>query len=418
MSHYAPTAEIITIGDEILYGQITDTNTQWISAELSTIGISTVRKSSVADNSKAIAEIIDEARQRASIIIFTGGLGPTKDDITKQTLAAYFGVKLVFRPEVMRDIEELFRKRNRALNPLHETQAYLPENAQILNNTLGTAPGMFFKLPEHLIFALPGVPYEMKAIFTEKIIPILKHEVELPVVAHRFIKTIGIPESKIALTIKEWEEALPPELSLAYLPSAGQVKLRLTGRGTEALLLNDLLDREVAKVSQLLQPYIYALEEIPFEKYILNLLKTRQLTLAVAESCTGGHIAAQLTKIDGASEVLKGGVVAYTNEVKQQVLQVQNHDLEHYTAVSKPVAEQMAAGVAKLMQADIGLSTTGVAGSSSPYTGVAPGTIVMAVASQGKVISEQISLPFNRVLNIEMASIFALNLLRRTLLGL
>jgi nicotinamide-nucleotide amidase len=414
--HYAPTAEIITIGDEILYGQITDTNSQWLSAELDAIGIRTVRKSSVNDQKESILGIIHEAKKRASVIIFTGGLGPTKDDITKQTLAEYYNVELTFRQEVMADIEALFKKRNRSLNNLHNTQAMIPANAQVLNNYLGTAPGMFFQEPYHLIFSLPGVPYEMKGIFTNKIVPILKANIELPVVLHKYVKTVGIPESQIALKLQEWELGLPSHIKLAYLPSAGQVKLRITGTGIEQYQLTQQLNMQAAQAATLLGDYVYALEDIPLEQHLISTLHEQGLTIAIAESCTGGHIAAAITKIDGASLVLKGGVVAYTNTVKEQLLGVDSKLIEQHTAVNQEVSAQMAAGVAHLLSADIGLSSTGVAGATSPYPGVLPGTVFVSVWYKGKAHTEQITLPFQRSLNIEMATTFALNLVRKTLL--
>jgi nicotinamide-nucleotide amidase len=256
----------------------------------------------------------------------------------------------------------------------------------------------------------------MKGIFTNKIVPILKANIELPVVLHKYVKTVGIPESQIALKLQEWELGLPSHIKLAYLPSAGQVKLRITGTGIEQNQLTQQLNMQAAQAATLLGDYVYALEDIPLEQHLISTLHEQGLTIAIAESCTGGHIAAAITKIDGTSLVLKGGVVAYTNTVKEQLLGVDSKLIEQHTAVNQEVSAQMAAGVAHLLSADIGLSSTGVAGATSPYPGVLPGTVFVSVWYKGKAHTEQITLPFQRSLNIEMATTFALNLVRKTLL--
>ncbi|HEX9959284.1 MAG TPA: CinA family nicotinamide mononucleotide deamidase-related protein, partial [Fibrella sp.] len=309
-------AEVITIGDEILFGQIIDTNTQWISTELTNIGIRTVRKTSVGDEADVILAALTEAAARADVVIITGGLGPTKDDITKKTLCQFFGVGMVRNQTALELVTTFFEKRGREMTDLNRMQADLPENAEYIQNDWGTAPGMWFDHDNTVYISLPGVPFEMKSLMTYRMLPKLKERFEMPVIRHKIIRTIGIGESFLAERIEAWEDALPPHIRLAYLPSFGQVKLRLTATGSDNDQLGRELDEQVANVMPLIGKHVYGYDNDEIETVVIRLLKEKNLMLGVAESCTGGQVAATLTKVPGVSAVFAGGVVSYSNEVK------------------------------------------------------------------------------------------------------
>ncbi|MEN7547680.1 competence/damage-inducible protein A [Rapidithrix thailandica] len=409
-------AEIITIGDEILYGQITDTNTQWISQQLDGIGIKTVRKTSVGDQREAILSALQEASQRAHIVLVTGGLGPTKDDITKQVFVEYFNSTLVFHQEVLDHVQSLFDKIGRKMSDLNKNQAYLPECAQVIPNQLGTAPGMWFEKEDCIYISMPGVPHEMKGLMNSCIIEKLQQKFQTPTILHRMVKTIGIPESTLSELLAPWEEQLPEHISLAYLPSLGQVKLRLSGVGEKAELLAQELDREVTTLTQIAEKYIYAYDNEEVEHIIGQLLKDQNASLATAESCTGGFIANKITNVPGCSVYYKGGIVSYSNEVKMSQLGIPEEMLKAHGAVSEEVAKTMAKQVRIKYGADFGISTTGIAGPDGGTPEKPVGTVWVGYSDANTTEAKLLHFPHTRQMNITLTYNALMNWLRKKLL--
>ncbi|MFT4031200.1 MAG: competence/damage-inducible protein A [Siphonobacter sp.] len=410
------TAEVITIGDEILFGQITDTNTQWISAELSAIGVRTIRKSSVGDQENAILSILAEAEQRADLIIITGGLGPTKDDITKHTLCTFFDTTLEINPDALKMVTDFFQKRGRELTDLNRQQAALPVGSVYLPNTYGTAPGMWLEHNGTYFVSLPGVPHEMKGLMTDEVLPRVKATFALPVIYHKMIHTIGIGESYLAERIEHWEDALPPHIRLAYLPSMGMVKLRLTATGTSELLLKEEVDEQIYRVLPLIDQYVFGYDGDTFEDVIAMLLSASGKTLATAESCTGGYLAHLLTKVSGSSGYYAGGVVSYSNDVKVQALGVKPETLDTYGAVSEETIREMAEGIRNRFGTGIGLATSGIAGPLGGTPEKPVGTVWIAIATQETTITRKLQLGGDRQQNIHLSAMNVLNLLRKLLL--
>jgi nicotinamide-nucleotide amidase len=408
-------AEIITIGDEILYGQITDTNSQWISAELDKIGVRTIRKTSVGDNQSAIVNALQAAEAVADIILITGGLGPTKDDITKRTLADYFGTKLVFDQSVLDNITRLFSARGREVTPTNRQQAYVPANCKVLPNLIGTAPGMWFERHGKVFVSMAGVPYEMKKMMKEAVLPMLQERFETPHIIHRMIKTINIPESTLSDMIEEWELALPPHLKLAYLPRMGQVRLRITGIGKDREALLADINRETEKVVAIIGKYFYGYDDDEIETTVAALLLEQGKTIATAESCTGGYIAHQFTKHAGSSRYFVGGIVAYSNEVKISQLGVLPETLAAHGAVSEETVRQMAENVRVRYGASIGIATTGIAGPDGGTPEKPVGTVWIGYADGTQVIAKKLALAQERSLNISLTSNAVLDLVRKQL---
>jgi len=407
-------ADVITIGDEILYGQITDTNSQWISEELDKIGIKISRKTSVGDNETDILQIVKEAEFRSDLILITGGLGPTSDDITKPCLAKYFNSKLILNQDVLKDLQEFFSKRGRELNETNKQQAYIPDLCKVIRNNYGTAPGMWFQRNGKVFVSMPGVPFEMKAMMTETILPQLKYYFNTPFIYHRIIKTIGIGESFLADKIKDWENTLPAQVKLAYLPSIGEVKLRLTASGEEAMI-KSLVDKEATKVKELAKEYIYADLEEPIEKVIGEMLKNRGLTISFAESCTGGYVSALITSVAGSSEYFTGSVIAYSNKVKENQLGVKAETLKTYGAVSEETVKEMAEGIRNRFNSDIGIATSGIAGPGGGTPEKPVGTIWIAYSDKHKTVARKLLLGKLRDINIKQTATATLNLIRQSL---
>lgn len=410
-------AEVVTIGDEILFGQITDTNTQWISTELTNIGIRTVRKSSVGDQADAILDILHEAHQRADVIIITGGLGPTKDDITKKTLCTYFGVGLVRNETALALVTGFFEKRGREMTDLNRGQADLPANAVYMQNDWGTAPGMWFEHEGRVYVSLPGVPFEMKHLMTNRILPKLAGHFQTPIIRHKMIRTIGIGESFLAERIEAWEDALPAHIKLAYLPHFGQVRLRLTATGTDNELLGRQLDEQVQAVLPLVQHHVFGFDDDELETVIGTLLLDRGLTLSAAESCTGGYVSAQLTKVPGASAYFQGSVVSYSNALKTDLLGVSPDTLATHGAVSEETIRQMAEGVRQRLKTDVGIATSGIAGPGGGTPDKPVGTVWIAVATANQTKTRRLTLGQYRDQNIQLTTTYVLNLLREQLLA-
>lgn len=384
-------AELITIGDEILIGQIVNTNSVFLAKVLNKIGIEIAQITSISDERTAITKALDASSERAELVILTGGLGPTKDDITKHTLCSYFNDTLVENKEILAHIEEIFEKYvTTPINDQNRQQALLPSKAKILKNQHGTASGMWFEKEGQVIISLPGVPFEMKALMTHEVLPALKDHFSRPFIIHKTVLTYGLGESAIAQRIEGWENALPQDIKLAYLPNLGRVRLRLSGKGEVEAELEQRIDSEIEKLLPLIKDIFVGFEDTSsFEEQIQTQFIDQQQTLAVAESCTGGEIAARLTKIPGASAYFKGGAVVYHTQSKSEVLGVSEEIIRKHTVVSQEVAEAMAVQVRNKFGASVGLATTGNAGPSKGDSDAEVGTVWIAIATKERVLSEQ-----------------------------
>ncbi|MEO6285191.1 MAG: competence/damage-inducible protein A [Dyadobacter sp.] len=409
-------AEIITIGDEILFGQITDTNTQWIGTQLTDIGIRPVRKTSVGDNRQDILDAFAEASKRVNVIIVTGGLGPTRDDITKHTFCEYFGTELEINQEALALVTEFFAKRGRAMSELNIQQAALPKNCTYIPNLWGTAPGMWFEKDDVIYVSLPGVPYEMKSLMEFEILPRLKARFARQIIQHKSVRTIGIGESFLAEKIAPWEDALPEHIKLAYLPHFGQVRLRLTGTGTDQELLDSQLQEQVSLLLPMIEEHVFGYDTDELEAVIGMLLKNSNATIGTAESCTGGFLANQITSVPGSSAYFEGSVVSYSNSVKMNVLGVSRETLEEFGAVSEQTAREMAEGARRVLNTTFAVSTTGIAGPDGGTPEKPVGTVWIACATPDETFTQLLTLRNNRKINIELTSSYALNLLRKTIL--
>lgn len=400
-------AIIITIGDEILMGQILDTNAQYIARRLTEIGVEVVEELSIPDKREEIYETVDYAMQEADLILVTGGLGPTKDDVTKKVLAEYFGSRLVFNPQAMEWLEELLRNRNLPMNENNKSQAFLPDNCRILHNFKGTASGMWFEKGWKSLISMPGVPFEMEHLMDAYVIPDLKAKYPHLQLEYRMLKVYDVPESQLAQHLETWENALGDGLRLAYLPSPGLVKLRITAKGEAVKHLEDTYE----SLKKILEGMRYVEGEDALEKQIGDMLRRKGVTVATAESCTGGEIAHMITSVPGSSAYFKGSVVSYANEVKVNVLGVQAADLEREGAVSETVVLQMAEGVKKLMHTDYAVSTSGVAGPDGGTPEKPVGTVWIGVATPDKTFARKFVFSFTRERNIAKAAVKALELL-------
>ena len=398
-------AEIVSIGDEILIGQIVNTNAVFIAKELNKIGIEVGQITSISDRKEHIESCLDDAQKRAQVIILTGGLGPTKDDLTKHTLCSYFDDVLVKNQVVLDRIEEMFAKYvPTPINDENRKQALLPSEAKVLNNFFGTASGMWFEIDDKVVISLPGVPFEMKALISNEVIPALQKHYTRPFIIHKTLLTFGLGESVIAERIELWENDLPKDIKLAYLPNLGRVRLRLSGKGTDKNLLNNRIDAEIQKLYPLIGDIIMGFEEEASieEQLQAQFIKTNN-SLAIAESCTGGKIASRLTQIPGASSYFKGGMVAYATEVKVNLLGVSKGLIDNFSVVSAPVAEAMAVGVRERFGSTIGVSTTGNAGPSKGDSDADLGTVFIAVSSVSGVVSYELHLGKHRERVVEKA---------------
>ncbi|MCG1036343.1 competence/damage-inducible protein A [Polaribacter sargassicola] len=386
-------AEIITIGDEILIGQIVDTNSQFIGQQLNKIGVSVYQITSIQDDKQHILNALKEAEQRVDIVIITGGLGPTKDDITKKTIAAYFNDdKLIEYPEVIKHIKEMFIKVNHPFNDVQRYQAQLPSKATLLENKLGTAPGMWFYENGTVFVSLPGVPYEMKGLITDQVLPRIQKQFKLPFILHKTIMTYGQGESMIAERIEGFENNLPPYIKLAYLPSFGKVRLRLSAKGDNKEILEKELNDKVAEVYQLIPEIITGIDDDnSLEKRVGELLKIKNKTIATAESLTGGQIAANLVSVAGSSAYYKGSFVTYSAESKINLLEVSKETIDRFSVVSREVALEMAKGVKDKLQTNYAIAVTGNAGPTTDLTDKTVGIVYIALVSD----SEQVVQEFN-----------------------
>ncbi len=407
-------AEIITIGDEILIGQIVDTNSAWIAQRLNDIGLRVKQISSVSDDRKHILTALSEAHQRADVILITGGLGPTKDDITKKTLAEYFGVGFIENTAALENVEKIFRRLRGAdavLLDVNKQQALVPENCEVILNQNGTAPGMWFNYGSKIYVSMPGVPHEMMYMMEEAVIPKIKNTLPLPIIIHKNILTAGEGESYLAQKIADIEDSLPSYIKLAYLPKLGQVRLRLSAYGDDASVLNEQVNTFANQIVERIGDAVIAQEDIALEKAVLNCMTEKGLTLSTAESCTGGYIAHLITQHAGSSKVYCGGAVTYSNELKKSVLGVGAETLLQHGAVSEETLTEMLRGALSKFKSDYAIAVTGVAGPDGGSVEKPVGTVWIGVANKNKMITKKFLFGNKRQQNIERAAIAALNLL-------
>lgn len=372
---------IITIGDEILIGQILDTNSRYISQALNRIGVVVAERTSIGDSAEQIVATLDRALAQSDVVIITGGLGPTKDDITKHTLARYFNSELIYNEQVGSFVEQLLSRRGIAFTELNRGQAMVPECCTVLHNGHGTAPGMWFERDGKVVISLPGVPFEMRHLIDDSVVPMLQERFELKAIVHRTMITSGIPESLLAERIAQWEDNLPQVLHLAYLPAPNIVRLRLSAYEVEEQSAKELIDCEFDKLREIIPEAIVGFENATVEELVHRWMIENGKTLSVAESCTGGAIASKFTAMAGASAYFQTGVVSYSNEAKRDILGVDMEDIIRYGAVSETVAIQMAEGAKRAGESDYAISTTGIAGPTGGSVEKPVGTVWFGVAT-------------------------------------
>lgn len=411
-------ANIITIGDEILIGQIIDTNSAWLAQELNLVGISVNEIITCQDDKESILSAVNRSLEQVDLVFTTGGLGPTKDDITKKTLADLFGFHLEFHEPTFKIIEYLMKRYRQKMTAAHREQAIMPVGIKHLKNEMGTAPGMWFEQDGKVLISMPGVPYEMKYIVTNQAIPMLLKQFKTKVIRHRTILTVGQGESRLAEIIEDFENELAKvKVKLAYLPNIGKVRLRLSAVGEDAAVLDELLDEKVAELKALIPEYIFGFEKMEFEAAFGDLLKSKKLTVSTAESCTGGYIAHKITKVSGSSAYFQGSVVAYDNRIKENVLGVKTETLEKFGAVSEETVREMVQGVLKVMQTDYAIAVSGIAGPTGGTADKPVGTIWVAVGNDDEIRTHKLELSKDRMKNIEYTTTFALNFLRKMVLA-
>lgn len=410
-------ARIITIGDEILIGQIVDTNSAWMAARLNENGIRVEGMESIADDASEIGRALDYALSKADLILMTGGLGPTKDDITKITLAQYFGCEMRYDKATLGMIERMLTARGIDVNELNRSQALVPDCCTVLPNPNGTAPGMWFEHDGKVVVSLPGVPFEMSPLLADEVLPRVKSKFSLGSISHKTLLTFGLAESLLAAQISDWEDSLPEGLKLAYLPNPSGIRLRLSAYDLPGENADLLIEESFEKLQSIIPEYILGYEGASVQESLGAALRERSATLSVAESCTGGNIAHLITTMAGSSNYFAGGVVAYTYDLKEKVLGVDRTHLDKYGAVNASVAEQMAIGMQKLTGSDYAISTTGIAGPGHGGEVEPVGTVWIAIAHPKGVFSRRMQFGSLREQNIERSSSAALNLLRLFLGG-
>jgi nicotinamide-nucleotide amidase len=409
-------AEIITIGDELLIGQVVDTNSAWMGRKLNEIGIKVHQKTSVSDNEQHIIAALNEAGARADVILITGGLGPTKDDLTKYTLCKYFKSNLRFDDDVFVDIEKIFRGRGKTVTELNRKQAEVPEKCSVIHNSCGTAPGMWFEKDKKVFVSMPGVPHEMIAMMEKDVLKKLKEKFNTPFILHKTILTQGIGESFLSDLIENWESNLPENIKLAYLPSPGLVRLRLTATGIHDEDIKNQIEEEVKALHSVAGEYIYGYDDDSLESLVGKLLKDKSKTLSTAESCTGGYIAHRITSIPGSSAYYIGSIVAYSNMIKEDFLEVENEIIEKKGTVSEEVVKQMAQHVKDKFRTDYSIACSGIAGPDGGTEEKPVGTVWIAVATPEKIVTQKLRLGNNRERIIIETAQYAFNLLRKNLI--
>lgn len=407
---------IITIGDEILIGQIVDTNSAWMATELNLVGAAVTGITTVGDGAADIRLGLNKAMEIADVVLLTGGLGPTKDDITKKTIADFFGVEMAFHDPTYERLERFFDRLGRKPTEAHRVQCLLPTNAQVLINKMGTAPGMWFEHQGKIIVSMPGVPYEMKYLMSKEVIPRLLQVFPGKPIFHRTLMTAGAGESQIAEQLNGIESALPPHLKLAYLPNLGFVRVRLSGSAPNAGQLQAEVDDQASRIRHQLGDLVYGENDQSLEVVLGELLRDRDLTVATAESCTGGYVAHRITGIAGSSDYFKGSIVAYANEVKLGVLGVQAATLAEHGAVSEATVKEMVIGARRVLSTDIAIAISGIAGPGGGSPEKPVGTIWMAVGNEERTETFKLQAGKDRLKNIEYAGNYALNFMRKFVL--
>ncbi len=410
-------AEIINIGDELLIGQVVNTNASWMASQLNKAGIQVIQITTIADDRAAIQTALDQALNRAEAVLISGGLGPTKDDITKKTLAEYFGAQLVFHQPTFEQVKKIFAARQFPVTEENRQQAMIPENCIPLFNKNGTAPGMWFEKEGKITVSMPGVPFEMKAMMEEQVIPRLVQHFRLGHIVHKTVMTTGLPESMLAEKIKTWEENLPAHIKLAYLPQPGIVRLRLSGKGKDRKKLREEIEKQVKKLQLLIPETIYGYDDVLLEEVVGKLLREKGKTVATAESCTGGYLSHLITSISGSSDYFEGGIVSYANRVKTELLGVYPDTLEQYGAVSREVVLQMAEGARRKLKTDYALAVSGIAGPTGGTPEKPVGTVWIALAGPKGSEAQLFHFGEHRGRNIRRSALAALNMLRLELIG-
>jgi nicotinamide-nucleotide amidase len=410
-------AEIITIGDELLIGQTIDTNSAWIGAELSRLGFDIYRKTSIHDNRNDILDALKTSCGKADVVLITGGLGPTSDDITKSTLCKFFESPLVLNHEVLGMIENMMNQRGFPMNDNNFRQAEVPESCRVLKNAAGTAPGMWFEREGTIFISMPGVPHEMKYIMREHVLPELKKRFTSQVIIHKNIMTYGTSEARLAELLTNFEASLPEAIKLAFLPASGIIKLRLTATGSDSRLLNNMIGEQVRHLYKTVPDLIYGENEESLEMVIGKLLKEKGKTISTAESCTGGQIAHLITSIPGSSQYFKGSVIAYDNNVKTELLSVPQDMIVKYGAVSEQVVMKMAEGARRLLKTDFSVATSGIAGPDGGTDSKPVGTLWIAVISEKGIVTEKHLFGSDRITTINRFSIASLNLVRKQIIS-
>lgn len=410
-------AEIICIGDELLIGQTVNSNAAWMGQELNKIGIDVYQVSTISDDKNHIVDALKDALKRTELVLITGGLGPTRDDKTKYTLAEYFNSPLVRNENVYNQVEKMLKKRSIPMNDLNRKQAEVPEKARIFINYAGTAPAMWFVLGGKVVISMPGVPYEMKELMTKQILPSVSRYFKTPVIIHRTIHTYGTFEAKLAEILSGFEEQLPSEIKLAYLPAEGIIKLRLSGRGAREEEIVKMIDAEIEKLYKLIPRYIFGEQDDSLEKIIGVLLREKGETLSTAESCTGGLIAHRITTVPGSSDYFIGSVIAYSNRIKEKNLGVDPGSIVEFGAVSRQVVEQMAQGVRERFNTGYSIATSGIAGPAGGTAEKPVGTVWIAVVDKKGIYSKKYTFGNNRLRNIRRSTLAGLNLLRQYIKG-
>jgi nicotinamide-nucleotide amidase len=409
-------AEIISIGDELLLGQVIDTNSAWIGQELNKLGINVRFKSTVGDSKDILLKTLNESAERSDIIIMTGGLGPTKDDLTKHVLCDYFETKLVQNEKVLEWVTSIFTNRNLPIITSNLEQAMLPESCEVLWNKNGTAPGMYFFKNGSAFISMPGVPFEMKCIFEEEVIPKLKKQFSFPTIIHKTLLTVSIGESFLAKKIALIEDKLPNHIKLAYLPNVGAVRLRLSAYGSNQEALTHELNIIINELYACIGEYIFGEEEESLANAVGKLLIKNKQTLATAESCTGGYLAHLITAISGSSAYYKGSILAYDNSIKENILHIDKSIIETHGAVSEACVMAMASQARKLLETDFAIATSGIAGPSGGSAEKPVGTVWIAIASPTRCIAKVFNMGDHRGRTIERTALMGLDLLRKELL--
>jgi len=407
---------IVTIGQEILIGQIVDTNSAWIAAQLNSIGVDVQLMTSIPDVSNEIISTINQLVENYELVLVTGGLGPTTDDVTKPALCELFGCNLIVHEPTLLHVQNLFSSRGLPTTELNAKQAEVPSSCEVLPNPLGTAPGMWFKHKNSILVSMPGVPFEMKSIMENHVLPRLSEMAGNDVIVHKTIHTFGLPESFLAEKLMRFEAELPKSISLAYLPSPVSIRLRLSSSGNEKVTVEKSIQRQVEKLQEIIPEQIFGFDDDTMSSVVGRILRTRKATLSVAESCTGGSISQMITSLSGSSEFYLGGVVAYSNDVKENILKIDKQLITTYGAVSQQVVEAMAKGVRSLFNSNYAIATSGIAGPTGGTLEKPVGTVWIAISSAKGVQSKMFKFSNDRERNILRSSVTALNMLRLALI--